>query len=186
MKKLQFWALAAMVCMLAASCDNLSSDEKKIVGKYYVAESEETEATEEEPAMTVSIEGTQEYRKDKTLSMDFVVKLLVEIEDEYEDYFNVITVEYRQCAEGTWEVTGKTLTERCDPRTVKFDFIKSSAIDNDEASKYVIKGIKQYADAYMAKIKKDLSNASYTITLQTDREMVLEDEDGEEITCMRI
>lgn len=184
MKTLQLSVLMAVLGLFAISCNSLSQEEKKIVGKFYMAESEETEADDENPAMVISIEGTQEYRKDKTTSMDLTLKMLVEIMDY--DYFNIITVEYRIQAEGTWSLAGNALTERYNPQSIKLDFVGSKATDKDEMAQYSIKMIKQYADAYLTETKRDLVNTTYTITSQTDWEMILEDEDGSEITYTRI
>lgn len=177
--------LGIVSAITLSSCSNLTSQEKQIVGKYYVSETEEVDTEEDETKMTLTIEMEQEYKKDKTTAMSGTIKVFAAFED-YENYSSV-TLEYSISASGTWDIKGNEIIERANPQKIKFDFIKSSSLQNDELSRAIIKLIKNNMESIIPSMRKEMANSTSEIISITDYEMVLRDTDDDtETTHIKI
>lgn len=189
MKKVIFMNVwLTIVCLLFIACSDLNDTEKKIAGKYHFTVTEEEEATEETPAMSLSAEGITNYKKDRTLKEEGALKILVELEDE--EYYNVLTFECELSCGGTWSVENGLLVEKVDFSTIKFELAKATASNEDEAAEVAIKAFKQYLDVNSGVFRKEvLKGGEYKIVKITDSELVVidhADETGEEEVYTRI
>lgn len=170
--------------LFAAKSNNtakLNDKEKKIVGEWHMTESINFE--EEEIGISGSIELLSGYHGNKTTSGQGILRFSCDIDEDY--YTNTVILEYKISVKGIWSVEGNYLVEKANE--VNIDFNRASTVVENENDQEVIEYIKQGFANYIPEMRNDmLKKSREKIINLTDDEMTLRDDEGKEITAVRI
>ena len=163
--------------------DKLNDKEKKIVGKWHVAKTEIMEESDEGYSGTITVEGTTDYRSNKTQAGEGFMRIRLNVDED--EYANTITLEYSISDKGTWSVEGNNMVEKLNE--VNIEFSGASTIANNEDDEVYIEAFKQhYADIIPEMRNEALKKSREKIIKLTEDELTIKVDEGEEITLTRI
>ena len=184
MKKSVYLSVILVITLvLLAGCGPKHPQAKDVVGKYFVSEVEENDATGEEPKMVVSMEYDESFNSDLTFDLAGVLKMVLVIEDM--DYSNMLTFEYGFTAAGTWGIEGEMLSQKVNNNEVSFNLISASATIEDDISLQAMDLLQQSFEAYFPEMANDLNMTAKIERLDT-KEMILKPHDERHIKYMRV
>lgn len=170
-----------VLCAFLTGCisEQLNDKEKRIVGKWYLGQTESSE--EEDGSFTIDL--TCEYHSNKTTTTSGILRYSFDIEDD--DYANTIILEYKYTAKGKWSVEGNNLVEK--ESEVNIDFNNSSTIANNEDDEVYIESLKQNIANDIPEVRNEMLKKSRDKIIKlTDDEMTLRDDEGNEYTLTRV
>ena len=184
------WLVIVLCAMTVTGCGSgLSDNEKKIVGKWYVAIPAETDTDYDDDTFikefTWSGEEEVEYFDDHTGKYQVNAIYSYHVVDG--DYDEWIELKYAFSGEQTWSIEGEEMVEKAKDVSVRFIGFSTMQEYDPDVDDYYINTLKSMLNDVMPEIKQEmLKKSTSTIVELTDDEMILEDEDGEKETYTKI
>ena len=175
--------LAIFPLVLSSCTNSLNSEEKQLVGTWYLAATEEME--EDEMSGIVSIEGTTQYLKDKTSKSAGKMTLLMEIGDDYYGNYAIVNLTYTFNMSGSWEIENGYITEYVENIDIKLSKVSSTGTDNENELNKIME---EYALASIPELKSELlgEQKSKISKFSQNEITIIDEEEGKEMTYKRI